>query len=90
MDELIKWMGFAIQLLPLVLKGVFLAEDAIGSGNGQAKKAMVMGSMLSATPPGADMALASGMVGKLVDGVVAPLNAAGKLPPHRASATPTR
>lgn len=82
MDEVIKWMAFALQLLPLVLRGVTLAEDTIGPGNGTQKKALVTTALMSAVPPGTDTALGSTVVSKMIDGVVGPLTLTGKLLPH--------
>jgi hypothetical protein len=79
MAEVLKWLSFAMQILPAVLQGVILAEQTAGAGQGVAKKAMVAGTMAPAiaTLPEADQATATAIVSAAIDHTVAAKNASG-------------
>jgi len=88
MEDVIKWMAFAIQMLPVVLQGILLAESTIGSGNGQAKKQLVMNTLI----PGPAVTLNKEVVpvvSQIIDQSVGPLTLAKKLRPHTSPSAPT-
>lgn len=90
MDDFMKWFGFSLQILPLVLKGVLLAEDVIGPGNGQAKKALVMGALTAPNMPDEDRSKSRAVASSMIDNTVGALNSGGKLPAHRPASAPGR
>jgi hypothetical protein len=88
LDEILKWVGFSVQLLPLILQGIMMAEGAIGAGNGDAKKALVMSIFPPANPQNQVIQDTRTVASSLIDGTVATLNKTRKLPLGRHSASP--
>lgn len=80
MEEILKWVTFSVQMLPLILQGVMLAEGAIGAGNGPAKKEMVMSLLPPNDPNDAVLKDATSVTSGLIDHTVLGLNMARKLP----------
>ena len=64
-----------VQLTPDIIKLILQAEQIFGAGQGPAKKAFVMSPVTAAAPQ--DF---TDHVSKMIDGQIAALNAAGKLP----------
>jgi len=83
MTAFLIWFQFALQAMPTVLQLILAAEAAIGVGNGAAKKSLVVQTVTAAGAASgasaANVALATGIVGSLVDTTVAGLNSAGVL-----------
>lgn len=83
MEVFLKWFTFALQLLPGILQAITSVEETVGSGNGPAKKALVMGAVQAILPVQCTSPPADGVVSSLIDSSVAGLNKAGKLLPHK-------
>ena len=86
MEEILKWVTFSVQMLPLILQGVLLAEGAIGAGNGPAKKEMVMSLLPPANEQDPMLKDATYVTSSLIDHTVHGLNMARKLPLPAATA----
>lgn len=80
-----KWLTLFLQLLPTVLQLIQSVEAVIGSGNGAAKKAIVMSAVDIASQSNSQVANATSV---FIDKTVAALNAAKILLPPTVVAIP--
>lgn len=82
MDAVLKWLAFSMQILPVILQGVVLAEQTVGAGNGAAKKALVSAAadpaITGVISDASSQAIARSLVSAQIDAAVAAQNAAGK------------
>lgn len=82
-----KALFFAMQMLPAIVCAVKGVESAIGSGNGQTKKDLIMSALHTAADTAEKVPEEHvQLVGKVIDSVVATLNGAGILPKPPAAA----
>ena len=74
MGDILKWVQFALHILPVIVQVIKAAEDAIGSGNGAAKKALVMACL-----PAQLAVIDRASISEMVDAAVGAMNQAGVL-----------
>jgi hypothetical protein len=83
-----KWLLFALQILPAILEAIKAVEAALpGAGQGAAKKALIVSTVAASsldeksTPISPSDEKSTAIIGKLIDTSVSILNAAGVLKP---------